>query len=165
MKKTADSLWFNDRRDFLSMDYPCSFTYKDKRFTSVTQFLLYSKAKLFNCHQVADRILASYGRKQHYHAQAIKVTEEKLWHDRKESFLFVANREKFTQSLELFALLLNTEKRSLYDCSGKEHDFYTGIEYSDSGEMPSSWSGSNLSGQSLMNVRHFLSQPDPSLKD
>jgi ribA/ribD-fused uncharacterized protein len=124
----------------------------------VEQFMMFSKAKLFNDEQSAQKILATAD------PMAQKILGRKVagfnleeWVRRRESVVFVGCREKFAQNPGLRTMLLATAPTELVEASPYDLIWGIGLGERDSRIADKRyWCGQNLLGITLMRVRDVL---------
>lgn len=160
MRRTGNVTAFFGADDVLSNWHPCRFEYHGLKFTSVEQFMMVSKAKLFDDEESAQRILAvTDPMAQKMIGRKVKGFDLARWESRRESIVFVGCREKFSQNPGLRSMLLATAPTELVEAS--PYDLIWGIGL---GERDSRitdrrhWRGQNLLGVTLMKVRDALAR-------
>ena len=146
--------------DVLSNWHPCRFTYHGIDFTSVEQFMMLSKAKLFADEMSAQQILATKDpMTQKTIGRKVKAFDLALWESRRESVVFVGCREKFSQNPGLRTILLATAPTELVEASPYDLIWGIGLGGCDSRITDRRhWRGRNLLGITLMKVRDALSR-------
>ncbi|SUY42887.1 NADAR family protein [Clostridium perfringens] len=89
----------------------------------------------------------------------VKNFNENIWNERKIDIVVKGNIEKFSQNEELKKFLLNTKNKIIVEAS--PYDSIWGVGLSVNNENitnPNKWSGKNLLGFALMEVRDFLNE-------
>ncbi|TCK33355.1 hypothetical protein B0G84_7567 [Paraburkholderia sp. BL8N3] len=144
--------------DVLSNWHPCSFTYHGISFSSVEQFMMYSKAKLFDDEQAATRILAVRDpRVQKRFGREVAGFDEAAWIAHREAIVYVGCREKFLQNEKPRAALLATANTVLVEASPYDRIWGVGLAKNDPLIADeTAWRGLNLLGIALMKVRDTL---------
>jgi hypothetical protein len=88
--------------------------YHDVSFTSVEQFMMYAKAKLFNDERSSRSILAARDpMTQKAIGRKVAGFDLAQWEARRESIVFVGCREKFAQNPSPRSMLLATSPTHL----------------------------------------------------
>lgn len=150
----------SDPFGFLSNWYLSRFHYLDEKneFTSVEQWLMYNKAKLFDdtdsmkkiMMEIRPDIIKNLGRQ-------IKNFDNNVWASKRYEILLQGLRLKFTQSNELKEKLLATEEKILVELAANDLIYGVGVSYNDLNAFDTSiWRGQNLLGTALMQVRSEL---------
>ncbi|WP_350357296.1 NADAR family protein [Paraburkholderia fungorum] len=158
MRKIGNYTAFFGADDVFSNWHPCRFTYHDISFTSVEQFMMFAKAKLFNDGQSAAKILATRDpMSQKMIGRKVAGFDLQVWEAKRESIVFVGCREKFAQNPGLRSILLATAPSELVEAS--PYDLIWGIGLGEGDPRltdRSQWRGQNLLGVTLMRVRDAL---------
>lgn len=121
--------------------------------------MMFSKAKLFNDEQSAQKILATTDpMTQKMLGRKVAGFNLEEWERRRESVVFVGCREKFSQNPGLRAILLATAPTELVEASPYDLVWGIGLGERDSRITDKRhWRGLNLLGITLMRVRKALS--------
>ncbi|WP_028215109.1 NADAR family protein [Paraburkholderia mimosarum] len=158
MQRIGNYTIFFGADDALSNWHRCRFVYRGHAFSSVEQFMMFSKAKLFGDEQSAAAILATHDpRKQKAIGRKVAGFESAIWESKRESIVFVGCREKFSQNARLKAVLLSTDPTELVEASPWDCIWGVGLK-ADDPEIgnPLKWRGLNLLGKTLTHVRGVL---------
>ncbi|MBQ3664575.1 MAG: NADAR family protein [Lachnospiraceae bacterium] len=142
----------------LSQWWHCEFEINGQKYSCMEQFMMASKARLFQDDDILKNILHTsdpytikeLGRK-------VKGFREDLWNNHKFSIVFYGNYQKFSQNQELKEYLIATKDSILAEAS--PYDAIWGIKMSENdvdAENPMKWRGQNLLGFALMQVRDCL---------
>jgi ribA/ribD-fused uncharacterized protein len=160
MRRIGNYTAFFGADDVFSNWHPCRFVYHDVAFTSVEQFMMFAKAKLFNDDESADKILATNDpMTQKMLGRKVNGFDLAEWEARRESIVWVGCREKFAQNPGLRSMLLATAPTQLVEASPYDRIWGVGIGERDPRIAdPNEWRGLNLLGITLMRVRDALSQ-------
>jgi ribA/ribD-fused uncharacterized protein len=144
--------------DVFSNWHPCRFDYHGFHFSSVEQFMMFSKAKLFGDDVSAAAALASTDpREQKAIGRKVAGFNQREWDSKREAIVFVGCREKFTQSPRLRSILLASAPTVLVEASPWDRIWGVGLRERDPCIAdPSKWRGQNLLGIALMRVREAL---------
>ncbi len=158
MRTTDTMVLFWQDEDIYSNFYPASFTVDGKTFNCSEQYFMYCKAVHFNAVEAATAILketSAYNCKKI--GRKIKNYDNSSWNQVRESFMFDACFNKFSQNPGLKEQLLATGNRLLVEASLTDKIWGIGLsEENDEALDQAKWRGINLLGQVLMNVREKL---------
>lgn len=151
--------------DEFSQWYPSKF--KDKRgieFNCCEQWMMYSKAELFNDIAVMKQVLETKDPKEMKKlGRQIKEFNKEVWDAKAPSIVTLGNTMKFSQNPELWKILDKTENKLLVEAADYDTIWGIGLKAEDAVNLEQSkWLGSNLLGKSIMEVRDFL-RKNPSL--
>ncbi|PEH40476.1 hypothetical protein CRM94_17335 [Burkholderia gladioli] len=146
--------------DALSNWHRAGFEYRGVRFNCVEQFMMYSKAMLFEDRTTAKSILAAPDpRSQKKLGREVQGFDERVWAAKREAIVTVGCREKFRQNSELADTLLATGDTVLVEASPYDCIWGVGLAWNDPLILdPQNWRGRNLLGQALTTVRSLLRQ-------
>ena len=150
----------DDPFGFLSNWYLSRFYYPAEThgFTSVEQWLMYNKAKLFKdtdsmkkvMLEIRPDIIKKIGRQ-------VKDFDNSVWASKRYDILLEGLRLKFSQSKELKEKLIGTGDKILVELAANDLIYGVGVSYKDPNALDSSnWRGQNLLGSALMQVREEL---------
>lgn len=130
----------------------------DKEFSSVLQFVMYSKAKLFIDRDSMNKIAATEDSKEIYAlGMGIKYFDKNVWKMKVGNILRTAIREKFSQNNELKQVLFSTKSSTLVLADST--DGYWGIGLSKDDPKVNQrhlWKGKNMLGEILTEQRIML---------
>ncbi|CAN7786334.1 NADAR family protein [Caballeronia sp. LjRoot34] len=158
MREIGNFTLFFGADDALSNWHPCKFVYRGFEFQSVEQFMMFSKAKLFEDAASANAILAArYPKEQKALGRKVKSFDMEKWLNKRESIVYVGCREKFLQNPRLRTVLLATASTELVEAS--PYDLIWGVGLGERDPLildKSNWRGTNLLGIALMKVRNTL---------
>lgn len=158
MHRIGNYTAFFGAADVFSNWHRCEFSYRGFTFTSVEQFMMLSKAKLFADERSAKAVMATNDPAQQK-AIGRKVTgfDESLWNRKRESIVYVGCREKFAQNRAMRSVLMASSPTVLVEASPWDRIWGVGLDARDPGIAdPSQWQGQNLLGKTLMRVRDAL---------
>jgi ribA/ribD-fused uncharacterized protein len=160
MRKVGNLTLFFGAEDAFSNWHPCRFSYHGVNFSSVEQFMMFSKAKLFGDEDSAALILAArHPKDQKAIGRKVKGFHLALWDTKREAIVYVGCREKFAQNRGLRSLLLATAPTELVEAS--PYDLVWGVGLGERDPLiadKSNWRGLNLLGVTLVKVRETLSR-------
>jgi ribA/ribD-fused uncharacterized protein len=149
---------FYSRFDLLSNHHADGFTIKGVHFKHVEQFMMYCKAKLFNDHHQAEKILAEPN-PQACKMLGRKVTpfDKRVWGERRRGIVYRACLQKALEHKEILDYLLSTGNNILVEASASDVEWGVGIAKDDPRiHDMTQWQGMNLLGEIWMAVRkHF----------
>ncbi len=154
----SDIIFFFREEDYLSQWFYSPFKIDNIQFLCCEQWMMYSKAILFNDHQSATLILKEKSPGMHKEiGRSVKGFKKDIWNKNKQHIVYQGNLAKFSQNSELKNMLLSTKKMILAEAN--PNDTIWGIGLSESvakNKYPNQWRGKNLLGKILMKVREKL---------
>lgn len=127
-------------------------------FISMEQYMMYKKAVLFNDMEIADQILElsdagtikSLGR-------AVQNYNDAVWSGLRQLIVYKGLMQKFSQNESLKKQLLETSPHILAECAVNDKIWGIGLSIKDENRFNiKKWSGQNLLGFTLMQVRDDL---------
>lgn len=131
------------------------------KYNCCEQFMMASKALLFNDLESYKKIMATRNQKeQQDFGRAIKNFDQKVWDSQKYGIVKRGNLHRFTQSVPCRELLLSTKGTLLVEASPV--DSVWGVKLSADNPLiqdPKNWRGQNLLGKALTEVREILEEP------
>ncbi len=148
----------NEENGYLCLDYHCSFFMDGYNFTTVNQYVAYSKAKIFNDEYRMKKILsATTAGEIRELIKGIGNVDAKVWNGRLPLIYYKGNYAKFDQNEDLRQLLLDTGDTMIAYCNKNDKTNGIGL-YGDDTRIykTTSWQGQNLLGFNLMEVRDTL---------
>lgn len=147
--KTCFSQWFE-----------AEFVIDGIRYPTAEHFMMAEKARLFGDERALDRILQSSNPSVAKAAgREVQAFDEEAWADKRWDIVVRANDAKFSQNAALRDFLLATGEQVLVEASPVDFVWGTGFAAdSPYAEIPSEWTGMNLLGFALMEVRSHLRQ-------
>jgi len=128
-------------------------------FTTAEQAMMFGKAVLFHDYETADKLLKTNDAKtQKELGRAVKNYDDKIWSKQRLRWVTKVNYHKFSQNPELKNFLVNTCKNYILVEASKDLIWGCGsLLYDDCTFNVDAWTGQNLLGQALTNVREQLS--------
>ncbi|SFG38740.1 hypothetical protein SAMN05518865_111183 [Duganella sp. CF458] len=145
--KTCFSQWFE-----------AEFVIDRVRYPTAEHFMMAEKARLFGDTAALDRILQSRNPAAVKAAgRAVQGFDDEAWAENRWDIVVKANHAKFSQNPPLKKFLLATGEQVLVEASPVDFVWGTGFAAdSPHAENPSEWTGMNLLGFALMEVRSRL---------
>lgn len=140
---------------FLSNWYLSDFVIDGMKFSSMEQYMMYSKAILFNDKEVASQIMNTTDVEM-IKALGRKVSDynDSVWNGMRQVIIYKGLLEKFKQNDSLKKLLIDTGDAVLTECAVQDQIWGIGISMKDENRFnPGKWRGQNLLGYTLMLVR------------
>lgn len=142
-----------------SNHHSAAFTVDGTTFSSMEQYLAFSRARILQRRDLAERAMASedpVDAKRVLHLLSEEPSQE-IWEGQRKDVLFKGLVEKFSQNSDLKEYLLSSEDRTLGEAS-RNRVWGIGLTLADRYKLDSRhWNGDNLLGTTLMEVRKFLS--------
>lgn len=145
----------DEENGYLSNWYMSDFTINGIRFSSMEQYMMYSKAMCFGDSTIAKEILANddvaiikrLGRK-------VSNFNESHWVGVRQIIIYEGLLAKFLQNKDLADKLVLTDDAILAECAVKDGIWGIGLSMTDPDRLDRSlWHGKNLLGYALMMVR------------
>lgn len=148
----------DEENGYLSNWYMSDFSLDGIKFSSMEQYMMYSKAMVFNDKTIARQIL------QTTDVAAIKALGrqvsnyvDSVWSGMRQLVIYKGLLEKFSQNEELKKLLLSTGNNYLAECAMNDRIWGIGLSMQDPDRFHiEKWRGQNLLGYTLMIVRNDL---------
>ncbi|HAS78825.1 MAG TPA: DUF1768 domain-containing protein [Ruminococcus sp.] len=147
-----------EENGYLSNWFESSFKIDNIEFVSMEQYMMYEKAVLFNDMEIAAQILKlsdaatvkSLGR-------AVRNYNDVLWNGVRQIVIYKGLIQKFSQNESLKKQLLETSPHILAECAVNDKIWGIGLSMKDENRFNmKKWSGQNLLGFTLMQVRNDL---------
>ncbi len=155
--------FFNPNKEYgvFSNQYLAGFSYAGVHFASVEQFADYHMMLLFNRHDLADKIIGTEvpEERKKIAAQEFPEFNTELWESICKTIIKRGVTAKFWQNKDLRKELIDTGNSLLAYCSFDDRLLGNGMDIYDSRSLETQrWSGKNLLGEILMEVRAELRQ-------
>jgi len=157
----VDAVYFHrpeGHNGYLSNWFSCEFELDGIRYSSMEQYLMYQKCMLFGDEKSAAAVLALKNP-----AQQKKIGKsaagyiDAVWSGARQLIALRGLYAKFSQNIDLREMLLGTEDAYLVQCLGSDRIWSCGIGADDDGRCDAArWTGENLLGFALMEVRRML---------
>lgn len=147
-------------KGFLSQWHPSIFEVESRQFTCAEQYMMFSKARLFEDDQMAGKIMATTSpADQKRLGQQVRNFQPDIWDQKKIEIVFDGNLAKFSQNSGLRKKLIATGSAILVEANPKDIIWGIGLSENDPSVFdPTAWRGENLLGEILMQVRSKLTQ-------
>eukprot|EP00746_Dinoflagellata_sp_MGD_P165028 gnl/MRDRNA2_/MRDRNA2_94063_c0_seq1.p1 gnl/MRDRNA2_/MRDRNA2_94063_c0~~gnl/MRDRNA2_/MRDRNA2_94063_c0_seq1.p1 ORF type:complete len:487 (+),score=106.06 gnl/MRDRNA2_/MRDRNA2_94063_c0_seq1:84-1544(+) len=147
-----------EKNGYLSNWYSSPFASDGVSFLCCEQYIMWSKAQLFQDFGAAKKILeANEPGKQKALGRAVKNFKEPMWEQHRQRILEQGLHAKFSQNQRLQDLLLSTAPARLAEASPKDNIYGIGMSPDDPDvQNPGLWQGQNLLGNALEKVRQEL---------
>ena len=142
----------------LSQWWPAAFEVDGQRFASAEHWMMWRKARVFDDHDVAGRVLeaATPAEAKKLGAQ-VRGFDSATWAAERFAVVVAGNRAKFGQHPDLAGFLRGTAPQVLVEASPVDRIWGIGLAADDPHATdPASWPGLNLLGFALMQVRDEL---------
>ena len=143
---------------YLSNWYMSDFVIRGVSYSSMEQYMMYSKAILFKDIEIAKQILRTKDvREIKALGRQVRNFDEDTWVSNREEIITKGLLAKFSQSSVLRDKLLKTGDSMLAECAVKDKIWGIGLSMKDSNRFDTRrWSGLNLLGKCLMDVREKI---------
>ena len=148
----------DEENGYLSNWYPSPFTLDGVAFSSMEQYMMYSKAVCFGDDKVAAQILVTEDVAEiKTLGRLVSGYDESLWNGVRQIVVYEGLLAKFSQNSELGGQLKKTGNTVLAECAVKDRIWGIGLSMHDSDRLDrAKWQGQNLLGYALMMVREKL---------
>lgn len=153
--ETSDMVCFTG--DIYSQWYNASMVINGKTFNSCEQWMMYSKARLFNDDYAADKIMGTDDPKeQKKYGRLIKNFNDNKWLEVCDDIVYNGNYAKFSQNEDLKKKLLATGNKIIAEGADYDARWGTGLNIEDTINTQMELWGENRLGKALMAVRKTL---------
>ena len=155
--------FFHENEDYgcFSNWFISPFTYAGKKYASAEQFMMYHKVMLFRKYGLADKIMATSNPAiaKKLARQPFPEFDHVLWERVCYNIVKRGVGAKFRQNKAIQDILINTGNEVIAECSTYDRKWGIGIGIDDPKRLDvSKWTGRNLLGRILMEVREELVQ-------
>ena len=136
----------DEQNGYLSNWYLSDFTVNGIKFSSMEQYMMYSKAMLFCDSEIAQEILLTDNvGKIKALGRAVKNYDDTIWNGMRQIIIYEGLVEKFRQNSQLKELLLATKEYTLAECAVMDKIWGIGLSMTDPDRLDmSKWKGQNL---------------------
>lgn len=149
---------FYGRDSKFSNHFPCRFTWDNKEFSSIEQYLAFRRTGIAGRRDLANQAMRSQDPADAKRVMNIlkQSNTETEWAEQRKDILFSGLMAKFSQNDYLMKYLLESEQRKLGEAS-TDTTWGIGMSLTHKSVLdPSKWVGKNLLGTTLMEVRQEL---------
>ena len=148
----------NEENGYLSNWYPSTFSINGIGYSSMEQYMMYSKAVCFKDDKVAKQILATEDcAKIKAFGRNVTGYDENMWNGVRQIIVYEGLKAKFSQNADLKRQLVDTGDAVLAECAVRDQIWGIGLSMGDPNRFErSKWKGNNLLGYALMLVREQL---------
>lgn len=154
-KVTDDYVAFFSDKSVFSNGYDCWFHYDDRSVYSAQQALVYGKALLLGDYSLAEKVLDTESTPMAYYNLSNQIKgATNLWRTYRSRVMISILYDKFNDSERLY-LLKATGSRKLLLASPYDSVWGIGAGISNVDTVWDSYTGKNLLGESLMEVRNI----------
>ena len=142
----------------LSQWYECEFWVSGVKYSTAEQYMMASKALLFNDINNFHDIMKAHTPQEFKHlGRQTKGFDGAVWNAHKDRIVIEGNIAKFSQNADLKAFLLSTGDKILVEASPYDKIWGIGIDEDNPDSInPSRWQGENHLGFALMAVRDVM---------
>ncbi len=148
----------DEENGYLSNWYPSRFTLDGIEFSSLEQYMMYSKAVLFRDTKIASEILSTDDvARVKALGRLVSGYDDRKWSSVRRDVVFEGLVAKFSQNPDLGEKLKATGNDILAECAVRDRIWGIGLSMTDSDRLDvKRWRGRNLLGYTLMDVRDRL---------
>ena len=145
----------DEENGYLSNWYISKFKVDQRTFSSMEQYMMYSKARLFGDDKIANRIMREHDvAKIKRLGREVSNFSQKVWDANKEIIIVKGLIAKFSQNEELKEKLLSTGDAELAEMAVQDKIWGTGMSMTNPNRFNKLlWNGQNLLGKCLMLAR------------
>jgi ribA/ribD-fused uncharacterized protein len=160
-----DAVYFHrpeEPNGYLSNWFASDFDLDGIHYTSAEQYIMYQKCMLFGDRTSAEAVLATKDvALQQKIGRNARGYIGNVWSGARQAIAMRGLYAKFSQNIDLREMLLNTGDAYLVECAGSDKVWACGIRLSDDQRLDASnWTGENILGFALMEVRERLRNAD-----
>ncbi len=150
--------FFYKTRHPFSQWYSCTFEIDQIGFNSAEQYMMYSKAMLFDNKTIAEKILRTDDpRQQKELGRQVMNFDPATWDRNAFEIVYRGNSAKFSQNENLKKFLLDTGDKSLVEASPSDIIWGIGLSETDENRFDrTKWKGTNWLGEALICVREDI---------
>jgi len=138
--------------------HPCQFTIDRTVYNCAEQYMMASKARLFNDKKALVKIMGlKEPRDQKAAGRDVQGFNEKIWNAHAKKIVFIGSYAKFTQNENEKKGLLQTTGTTLVEASPRDRIWGIGLGADNpKAQDRSTWRGTNWLGENLTDLRKFL---------
>ena len=150
----------DEENGYLSNWYPSGFSYSEKTYSSMEQYMMHQKALCFSDEDIARQILKTDDVAEIKKlGRLVSNYNEHIWDGVRQIVIYEGLTAKFSQNADLKDQLMATGDAILAECAVKDKVWGIGLSMTDPDRnIPENWKGRNLLGYSLMLVRKKLQE-------
>lgn len=146
----------SDEYGYFSNFAKYSITVNNIIFNCNEQFIMYTKAKMFNDEETATLIMQTNNPREIKRlGRLVKNFNQKEWENNVNTVADVCNLYKFSSHPQLRTKLLETGNEVIAEASPYDNIWGIGVD-SITGKDITKWKGKNILGNSLMRVREII---------
>jgi len=156
---TSKGVYFWRKHCILSQWFPSKFTGPDGFvYTTMEQWMMAGKARLFKDSEILDRILNATNPKTIFRlGRSVSNFDEAIWKSNRERIVLEGNMLKFSQDKLLARALFATGDKLLVEASPVDKIWGVGMDAKKASlTSEREWKGLNLLGKVLMETRQIL---------
>ena len=147
-----------EENGYMSNWFLSDFTIDGVKFTSMEQYMMYSKAVCFNDKVIAEQILntqdVAYIKEL---GRSVLDYNENIWNGMRQIIIYEGLLAKFTQNDSIRGQLKSTGNAILAECAVRDCIWGIGLAMDNPKRLDiSQWRGQNLLGYALMMVRNRI---------
>lgn len=148
----------DEENGYLSNWYLSDFVIGGINFSSMEQYMMYSKARIFKDEEIAKKILLTSDVAQiKALGRQVSNYDESTWNGIRQIIVYEGLLAKFNQNDDLKAKLKSTGDSILAECAVKDSIWGIGLSMKDPNRLnKNEWKGKNLLGYALMMAREHL---------
>lgn len=145
----------NEENGFLSNWFLSDFIANGIKFSSLEQYMMYSKAMCFGDEEVASKILSTNDVSMIKQlGRLVSDYDDHYWNGVRQVIVYEGLLQKFVQNDKLKRKLIETGDALLAECAVNDIIWAIGLSLKDPNRFdPKKWMGKNLLGYSLMLTR------------
>lgn len=149
----------DEENGYLSNLYPSTFTYLDNTYETAEQYLGFMKAHVCKDEETEEKVMKAEPLLARRIRRRMELENETvdLWSEIRQEVMLWGVRQKFLQNQDLCEKLLSTNYALLAEATDSNQVWGIGLPMDDYKKYkPGNWTGQNLNGKVLMDVRREL---------
>lgn len=152
----------DEENGWLSNWYHSEFFINGFLFSTLEQYMMFEKARLFGDQVSMDKVLSSTDPAHNKEVgRSVQNYNETVWNGIRQIIVYEGLLEKFTQNGDLGRKLIQTGDAILAECAVKDKIWGIGLSMDDPNRFDlNAWQGQNLLGFTLMMVRDTIRAND-----
>lgn len=156
--ETENFIFFWSNSSPFSQWYKRNIIIEYKKFNCCEQWMMYSKAILFEDYVTAERIMSTSNPKEQKNlGRQVKNFDFHVWDKNCRDIVFKGNFAKFSQHEDLKKILIDTANKEIVEASPYDKIWGIGLSECDPRVTDKSqWNGKNWIGEAIMRVRYEL---------